>query len=286
MPIDVIICTYNRPEKVASLVEQILQCKPAPNRVIVVDSSDNDHETLACRSDITYVKSDRKSQPYQRYLGTKHSQAPIVCFFDDDVNILISTLFADIKAAFNDPAVVGVSAGIHYENGVPLNQQTTEKLLQHTGKITWLGKTTGLPQQNQEVEYFPGPIMSFRTEILPQVFDEYLFTIFEKRMAMGEDKAISMRASKYGKLMYLGAKNYLYHPPEPSTYFTNNINFIAKTTFSRLWLNKIIADIKQQPQWKAYAIFAMYVTKQCIKGLTQKEVLKGNILALQWLIKN
>lgn len=284
--ISVVICTFNRPEHVDKLVEELKSFHNQILEIIVVDSSTKDNDLLQSDSTVNYIKSDRKSQPYQRWLGASACRGEIVAFFDDDVLVLDNKIFFDIDKEFHKKEIVGVSLGIRYETGIQLNANERKKDLPNTGKISWLGRTTGLPCSNMYVEYFPGPIMVYRRSILDKLFDEVMFSMFEKRIAMGEDKVISMRASKYGRLMFLGAKNYLHHPPIASTYFNNNIEFIAKTTFSRLWLSKEFARSHSKPIWIAHVIFWLYLAKQLVLGLANRTKLKGNLMAIKWLVKN
>lgn len=286
--LDVIICTYNRVENVNQLVEEVIQSSPSPNQIIVVDSSDADNETLIQNTRVNYIKSDRKSQPYQRYLGAKNSYADLLVFFDDDVKILKFDLFSKIQLGFQNVSTVGVSLGIHYENGIALNQKknVSEKDSPKTGKISWLGRTFGLPNTDMFVQYFPGPVMAFRKTIVFNLFDEYLFDIFERKIAMGEDKAISMKASKYGYLYYYGSEDYLYHPPIESTYYKNEVDFVAKTTFSRLWLSKIYADVKGEKKILAYMHFMLYCAKQVPRSILNFNRLKGNLKACGLIFGN
>lgn len=286
--LDVIICTYNRPNLVSNLINQIKKCNPQPNSVIVVDSSDSENNILKNDSFIKYIRSDRKSQPYQRYLGAEHSIADVLVFFDDDVSILENNLFEIIKVGFNNKEIVGVSLGIHYDNGIVIKQNINlpQNKENNTGKISWLGRTNGLPNKDMLVDYFPGPIMSFRRDIIFKLFDEHMFRIFEKRIAMGEDKVISMRASKYGKLLFFGSKDYLYHPPEPSTYFENEIKFIAKTTYSRLWISKVYAEVRNKNKMLPYIYFTIYFVKQIVFSMFNIKKLKGNFIALELMFKN
>src|SRR5690606_12302391 len=112
------------------------------------------------------------------FLGVQAAAGEIVCFFDDDIKILDQNLFLDIQSTYMNQEVVGVSAGIKYESGVSINRGQRSKNVIRTGKISWLGRTTGLPNNDAIVDYFPGPIMSFRKEIALKLFDEYLFYIF------------------------------------------------------------------------------------------------------------
>ena len=67
--IDIIICTYNRPQKILELVHSLLPNKSYFNRIIVVDSSDSKNKELAELNELVYIKSNHKNQPYQRLLG-------------------------------------------------------------------------------------------------------------------------------------------------------------------------------------------------------------------------
>jgi glycosyltransferase involved in cell wall biosynthesis len=283
----VVICSYNRPKLVQSLVNQLKEFESELSEIIVVDSSDQSNLTLSNDSQVVYLKSHRKSQPYQRFVGAKNSKSTVVVFFDDDVKIINKKIFADILQAFGNDEIVGVSGGIHYENGIELNKSKNIRALTYTGKISWLGKTTGLPQVNAFVEYFPGPFMAFRKSIIAKLFDDYLFFIFENRIAMGEDKVISMRASIYGKLFFLGSSKYLYHPPEASTYFNNEIDFLAKTVFSRLWLSKVYAKVHDRNKALPYFYFAFYFIKYYLKYLLSLDVsrMKGLNKSLTYLLK-
>lgn len=265
--VDVVICTYNRQVLVNSLVDDLKKYLDEIKEIVVVDSSDAENELLKNDATVTLIKSPRKSQPFQRQLGAEYCTSEIVVFFDDDVKITRNDLFKNIKEAFINNEIVGVSAGIHYENGVEMNQQSASQVKAYTGQISWLGRASGLPKTNTFVDYFPGPIMSFRRSLLDKLFDEYLFSIFEKRVAMGEDKVISMRASVFGKLYFLGEKMYLHHPPEPSTYFNNEKDFVAKTVFSRLWLSKEYAKAHNKPLALAYFYFFLYFAKNYILSI-------------------
>lgn len=289
MTITLIICTYNRPNHVVNLVNQIFECNFKIEDVIVVDSSDSDNIILTNDSRVKYVKSDRKCQPYQRFLGTKFINSDCVLFLDDDIQIIKKNVFEKVISGFElNDEIVGVSVGINYQSGVPIYENGKGIVHPKTGKISWLGHTTGLPEVDTYVEYFPGPIMAFRKKILKKLFDEYTFLIFEKGIAMGEDKAISMRASKFGKLFFFGSEKYLFHPPEPSTYYQNHVKFTAKTTFSRLWISKVYAQTHNKPLFLAYIYFTGYLIKQLFTSVIQLDSKKliGNLIAIKYLMLN
>ena len=298
---DVIITTYNRPAKVRDLCANILMLTPLPGRLIVVDSSDEINQQLKQDTRITYLQSSIKSQPYQRYLGTLVSNADVLVFFDDDLTIVNNDLFKDVLDAFKQPNVVGVGVGIEYHNII--NQQhvkATKKSLSaitslfypkpKPGAIGRFGQTTKLPNEVLEVDYLPGPNMCFKSSIIKHLFNETLFELFEKKIAMGEDKAISMKASCYGTMLYLGNKKYLHHPAEESSYFDNYENFLAKVYYSRLWLAgqypkeisifhlsvlkilyiiKVLFSIRSRKMYIAFKLFLSWINKY---GLHQQKL--------------
>lgn len=284
--LDAIICTYNRPNLICDFVNQLLNTSPKPNNIIVVDSSDSENKKLKLNKKIIYLKSKIKSQPYQRFLGAKKSDANICVFFDDDLEILKQDLFSVIESGFNLKNIVGVGLGIdyHVDNRINKNKKNPNvyKGTFNYGKISWLGRTTPLPKFNTTVSYFNGPIMAFKKSIVFKLFDKKLFENFEKRIMMGEDKIISMRASKYGDLYYFGDKNYLRHPPIKSTYFNNVISFTAKVTFSRFELSKVYSKTNNKKIYLAYIYFTCYFIKRLIYDSNNFEKLKGHFLALSY----
>jgi glycosyltransferase involved in cell wall biosynthesis len=282
MKLDIVITTYNRPSSVIALVNSIVENNQYVNKVIVVDSSETRHVQLSEICGVRLIYSDRKSQPYQRYLGYLETESDVVCFFDDDIIIKEKSLFYDLLCEFRDNEVVGVSARINYETSILINKKNKISSEIGNGTISWLGRTEPLPNIRTSVKYFPGPCMAYRREIVSFLFDQEMFELFEKKRAMGEDKAISMRASKFGKLHYLGHKVYLLHPPIESTYFNDEISFISKTIYSRLWLSIIYSETYNKSRTLAYFIFTLYFIKQLF--LTDFKRFRAAVRTFPWFV--
>jgi glycosyltransferase involved in cell wall biosynthesis len=282
MKLDIVITTYNRPTSVIALVNSIVEINECVNKIIVVDSSETRNVELSEICGVGLIYSDRKSQPYQRYLGYLETESEVVCFFDDDIIIKEKGIFYDFLCEFQDNEVVGVSARINYETSILINKRNNISNDVGNGSISWLGRTEPLPNIKTSVKYFPGPCMSYRREIIPFLFDEEMFELFEKKRAMGEDKAISMRASKFGKLNYLGHKVYLLHPPLESTYFNDEISFISKTIYSRLWLSIIYSETYNKSRSLAYFIFMLYFFRQLF--LTDFKRFRAGIRTFPWFV--
>jgi len=269
---DIVITTYNRPKYVERLVNEIRNCEPKPNKIIIVDSSDEISGDYNSPNDIIYIHSSHKNQPYQRILGAQLSTSQVICFFDDDLTITNKNLFKHLEL-FKDKLIHGLSYQIVFEgNGIPLGEgeahtvnrfkkliwELTGVSFPESGKMTHLG-ICGAYNNNpiQEVTYFRGPNMCFRTESIKSFYDKSLFDMFERKMAMGEDKAISYSMSKMGKLVYVNEASLL-HPENVSTYYLNFENFTCKVIYSRKYLNALYARLNNISEWRANLHYYWY----------------------------
>lgn len=292
---DVIIATYNRHQKVNRLCEQIKECSIQPEKLIVIDSSDDTNEELKNDPGIVYRKASHKSQPYQRYVGTLVSEADILIFFDDDLVINDLKLFERITGLFKNNDITGVGLGIEYHNIIStqlipskpsllnrLKRTFSAKRKPEAGSMSLFGETGGLPNETVETMYLPGPNMSFRRTAVTGIFDDILFALFEHRIGMGEDKVLSMRVAKKGKLIYSGEKNYLLHPAEESSYFSNAVNFYAKVYYSRLWLANQYASLWKVPFVGLRKL--LYLLKTLMTA-TSKHKVSAFIQTLSWIKK-
>lgn len=271
MTFDLVITTYNRPNEVHRLVNQALDCYPAPDHIIVVDSSDEVHPYLQNIDKVRYIRSSHKNQPYQRLLGAMVSaNTDIIVFMDDDLSIIRNNIFEQLLNEFNNPSICGVSVGFNHENlikkklDIPIwteNNYFTKVFSRFTGvpkansgEVKRLGIVGPKPKVQDFVHTFSGAIMAFRRDVGIKSIPEDLLALYERKLGKGEDKIISMLASQYGKLLYL-PELYLNHPPNDSNYFQNNCSFARKVTYSRLYHSNIFAAVCQKPKWKEYIIF-------------------------------
>ncbi len=302
MKIDLIITTYNRPENIVKLCEEAKICKPSPNKIIVVDSSENSNDYLENDENITYIKSSHKNQPYQRYLGSCLSTADILCFFDDDISILDTHIFEKIYNVYNgNTNIVAVGAKVKYNDNVKNNRS---KLFKFISMLTGVplsknGEVNIFGQENPfkiisttNVEILHGPIMSFKKSIFGDLITNNFLSIFEKRWAIPEDKFISFSASRKG-LVYKINDFLVVHPPNKSTYFSNVKDFEARVIYSRLWLAINIGKSKKYNNVFIYLMFGYYLFwRLLITGINsilfskiQFEKFKGNLLGLKRIIQ-
>jgi glycosyltransferase involved in cell wall biosynthesis len=258
MTFDIIITTYNRPEKVELFVKRLCQCSLQAEKIIVVDSSDTEHISIQSIANVKYIRSQHKNQPFQRYLGASQASSEILCFFDDDLEVTDNRLFEYLLESYQDKTIAGSSVGIDYHNSI--QYQTPQSLMETSGsagsfflklsgvkfpapgRISYAGMTGPKPSAKQEVDFFYGPCMSFRREQFMSTLYPELLTQFELKRGMGEDKVISMLMSAKGKLVY-NPTICLHHPAVESSYFSNTTEFVAKTIYSRKLLNIVYANI-------------------------------------------
>ncbi|MCB0494163.1 MAG: glycosyltransferase [Cyclobacteriaceae bacterium] len=305
MEFDIVICTLNRPDRLQNLLQQIFQCTTLPIKVIVVDASAIDNDSLRSNPKIEYIRSSHQNQPYQRYVGYLASDAEIIVFMDDDLEIVDSRIFDKLTETYGVYKPDGVSVGIQYESAI------SEKLNNTIDSSTFLFRSinliSGVPllrpgriypaglagpdlKSLGEVDFFHGPFMSFKRDIMGEAFDPCLFTLYEMKLGKGEDKALSMKIGLSGKIIYV-PDLYLKHPPVESHYFKNPKNYSKRLSYSRFFLSKVYAESRKYPTW----IFSMHYIYFMIwrillasgrflwKGnRTQYDLLKGMIIGF-WL---
>lgn len=278
---DIVVTTYNRKEMICDFVSQILACKQLPERIIIVDSSDEENIDVSRMDRVLYVRSSHKNQPYQRYLGLQFVREEIVTFFDDDLKIIDKDIFAILMSKFDDNTVIGSAVRFEFEGINPVQIKMGASGLNKSNaivKIIWWftgaphissGKMwlAGLRGDNNSayVESFSGACMAFRKESILEAFTNILFSLFETKRGMGEDKFISMWINRKGLLAY-DDRVCLLHPSEESNYFQNVYSFTRKELYSRLWLSKRYAEVNGLSMWIVYLHFYWYAMWRILIG--------------------
>lgn len=274
---DVVICTYNRQERAAGLVRQILTCDPAPQHVIIVDATDDFDPSVytGLGEHVKAFSSSHKNQPYQRYVGFFASDNDVIVYFDDDVDILDTTIFDKMLRPFQVDEVAGVGVGIQYDNilhtflgtGAAPSSASLKAMnilsgvpMPPPGKMGYAGVVGPMPEADSSVEYLRGPNMAFRRKHLEKAFDHRTFCYYAGGIGKGEDKMLSHSVLRYGSLHYVN-ELLLHHPAIETAYFKNAFEFSRKVAFSRYILTRIYAGVSNKPSWWAslrYYYFIMW----------------------------
>ncbi len=262
MEFSIAITTYNRPASVLKLVKQISQCTVVPRTILVVDSSNQINEALTKLETVTYLHSSHKNQPYQRYLAYLCCKSDIIIFLDDDLEIIDDSVFEVMLARLQQPGVRGVSVGFEHNHTISaiLDSQVDGKSVLFRvinfisgvpvlkpGRIYMAGLAGVRPTEEGPVDYFNGAIMGFYKSELDGLFNTVLFSLFERKLGMGEDKVISMAVGLTTTLWYVPT-HFFVHPPTASNYFNDLQSFQRKVMYSRLYISLQYGKLKHYPK--------------------------------------
>lgn len=275
MTIDVIICTFNRPQKASNLVAEIMLLCNHFNQLIVVDSSDSDIEELKNKKKIAYIKSSHKNQPYQRYVGMLASDSDLLLYLDDDMELVDLDFFEKIQSIFTDSKIVAQS--LYWENKpgalnsqIELNQYISKK--KGNGFIKCLtfspnpvigglghcGIRGKYPDTNGRIEFLSGGSFVVRRKVIFKDFNFQLFNLFEDKLGMGEDSIIGFSLSKHGHI-YFERSLFFYHNDEGTSSYINNMrNFQKRVTFSRKFLTLERSRLNGESLLKGNLYFHFY----------------------------
>jgi GT2 family glycosyltransferase len=194
--LSIIVPTFDRPDYVGSLLEDVITQAPLDAEIVVVDQSPRaasrrTADRIAQLADlrVRHLPVARRGLPEARNVGLSATRAPVVLFLDDDVRLLAGSIAAHLRA-FACPATGGVVGRI-LERTVAANARRTTNRLGAGGRIrTNLTGTRRVP-----VETLKGANMSLRRSVLDRIggFDpNYLGT------ALLEDADVSVRVSRAG----------------------------------------------------------------------------------------
>jgi glycosyltransferase involved in cell wall biosynthesis len=294
LKIDIIICTYNRPQKVLELVHQLNTYSSYLNSIIVVDSSDIVHEELSIQNNLHYLRTVHKNQPFQRYMGYKNSQSDILIFLDDDMEVANPDFLQIIGNVFQDGKVNGMAikfADKHKNNSldaIPVSNLLvraksikfffgwfTGYPVMAEGKLGLCGIKGKQPANGGNTEWLSGGAFAVRRDIMFKDFNFQLFDIFEKKIGMGEDAIIGYGISRHGILLYHPDLLFYHNDQNDSTYSVDHFSYARRVTFSRLYLSLEKSRLNGDSIIRAYLHYHWYVLWRIV-GLSLNLILKGN----------
>jgi GT2 family glycosyltransferase len=246
-----IICTYQRPKAICTLLDSVLIQTKIPDEILIIDASLDSATELAIKDrnyyiPLNYILVDKEYRGLtrQRNYGVSKvsSDTEIVSFLDDDVT-LEPGYFGEIEMTFRSyPNAIGVG-GLDLKNNSYFKNDTKKKyskfsyyaidgwtmkepLRNKTRKLFGLmprlqpglipeysnGRSTLPPNgRTYEVEHLIGMSMSFKREIFRYIG----FSSFFEGYGLYEDFDFCVRALKFGKL-YVNTNAKVWHYHEPS----------------------------------------------------------------------
>ena len=298
---DVIITTYNRKKNVFELVNSILQLEIQPNRIIVVDSSDEVNEDLVKLDGVDYILSNKnhQNQPYKRLVGAYASRAENIIFFDDDIEILDERIFEKLLPLFGENNVVAFTSNIDFQNFEQKNKWSgigdfflflTGKPLMKSGELGLAGYYGATSRQvMSKVQVLKGPLMGFKREVFIKLPTNRFLDLFDLQLSIPEDKILAIRTWRHGDIMNY-PENLVRHPKIESTYFKNIRNHTMRVLFSRYIINMELSVYRSSRFSILYKIHFWYyiswrlviaTSKICGFKKAHKEKLLGVIDAMK-----
>ncbi|MEO6233217.1 MAG: glycosyltransferase [Ferruginibacter sp.] len=305
MKIDIVICTYNRPEKVLELVNQLNDYANNFDDIILVDSSDLAHPVLSSHEHVVYLRSPYKNQPFQRYFGYSHSKADVLIFLDDDMEVANPDFLKIIASTFKDDLIAGLAIKFSDKHADTSLAAIPKSVLFKgmTGLKKIVGWISGYPElpngkfglcglrgkqplNGGKTEWLSGGAFAARKAALFQNFNFQLFDLFEEKMGMGEDAIIGYGLNKQGVLLYNAELMFYHNDQRDSAYSVDHFAYARRVIFSRLYLSLektrldggsyVYATLHYHwyVLWRVTGLFVNYLIK---KTATKSNILKGSI---------
>ena len=257
MRTDVIIATYNRPESLMSVIKKLLESTDAIQNIIVIDSSVEENKEIQTLHKVRYIRSSHANQPYQRYVGYLASNAEILVFLDDDMELVDPSWLTKIENIFSNNDVAGVAIAFTNDNEfiktkIPKTKFGNPKkpgVLRRTLKaITgnpylapgdfWLCGIRGVqPFYGKETKWLQGGAFAAKRSFMYKNFNFKLFDLFEEKFGMGEDVILGYTLSKQGKLIYIPQVLFYHNDQKDSTYTIDLQSYGKRVAYSRLYLS-------------------------------------------------
>ncbi len=244
MKFTLIVCTYQRPGPLLTLLGSVVKQSLFPYQILIIDGSKNDEtrKELEVNSfkNLEYFKvgENNRGLTKQRNFGIERvaTSSEIVCFLDDDI-VLTPTYFQNLLDTYQKfPDAVGVGGYIKNEvewikdkEVIKFDDFEYEGFTRKLGSRHLLRKKLGLQPdvppgympdfsngyaigflpptgKNYKVESFMGGVASYRKGI----FDKINFSSYFEGYGLYEDMDFCLRASKLGQL-YVNTSAKLYH---------------------------------------------------------------------------
>jgi len=295
MKTDVIIATYNRPKSLMNVVKKLLESTDEIQNIIVVDSSSRENTEIQTLEKVRYIRSSHPNQPYQRYIGYLSSNAEILVFLDDDMELIEPLWMSKIENVFLDDSVVGAAIAFTNDNEF-LNTKVPKTKFGNPKKATilrraikalsghpylksgdfWLCGIRGAqPSDGGTTQWVQGGAFAARRSAIYKNFNFYLFNLFEQKLGMGEDVLLGYTLSKQGKIIYIPQELFYHNDQKDSTYTMDFKSYGKRVAYSRLYLSYEYARLSGMSKSIAMIHFMWYMLWRLV-GMCANYILDPN----------
>lgn len=208
MKCSVVIPTLNRHESVTRLVGELLSQDYPEKEMIIVDQSDEENAALRHladeREDVQYLRQRERGTTAARNAGWKRATGEVVCFFDDDIELVGESVLTAHMENYANENIGGVGGrvtddlAINVVRGGPVCA------------VTWTGRIYPNADSPKRLPITAprGGNMSFRRSAIQEVggFDERF-----RGNAMREETDFSLRVVRAGWVIMFDPKAHVRH---------------------------------------------------------------------------
>ena len=244
MKFTLIVCTYQRPGPLLTLLGSVVEQTLFPNQILIIDGSKNDETRKELEGysikNLEYFKVGENSRGLtkQRNFGIERVaiSSEVVCFLDDDI-VITPTYFQNLLDTYRKfPDALAVGGYIKNEvewikdkEVIKFDDFEYDGFTRKLGSRHLLRKKLGLQPdvspgympkfsngyaigflpptgKNYKVECFMGGVASYRKEL----FNKIKFSSYFEGYGLYEDMDFCLRASQLGQL-YVNTSAQLYH---------------------------------------------------------------------------
>ncbi|HLL61198.1 MAG TPA: glycosyltransferase [Candidatus Nitrosocosmicus sp.] len=204
----VIIPTFNRPTFAIKLAENIRKYHSTSEiEILIIDQMNSSNLSKDDENMVGFklYNLDQVSTSKAKNVGISKAKAPILIFFDDDVEIDNQTIQQHLLSYKEH--IIGVAGRvINDDEKIPENTEV------ETGHTDSLGTSFSMrfwSTKEQEVDFVYGCNMSYKKDIIEKLsgFDEQ----FLPPLCAFEEVDLSIRAKKYGKILFNPKSIVLHH---------------------------------------------------------------------------
>jgi GT2 family glycosyltransferase len=238
----IVIASKNRPADIARAIASIRAQPTQPDRLIVVDQSDQPYELDAADNLLHSYDPSIAGLTVARNAGIALNDCAIVLFLDDDVEV-ISDIVAQIREKLRlRTDAIGVQCDIRFP------QQRTHveppglgtRLWDAWQRVFWRGFFANdvVPRRGtDEIERVHGCAMAFRASLFErETFDRQLVDY-----SYGEDWEFSKRARRLGRL-YLVRGAVIIHHESPANRYRQRAQLEQRWRNIRYFYDKLSAE--------------------------------------------
>lgn len=276
-PVSLIVCTRNRPRRIAALLENVVAQRRHLLDIVVVDSSTDDETSKVVAQfsqlGVAYIRS-KPGLPRQRNEGIAHlrlhsAKSEIYSFLDDDVVIpdgYFENVWNEFKSLPEAASISGFDLSLTEPRQTIFHRMFGFRARNDNGRILKSGVAIPVynPIGNVLVDWAPGHSLNVRKST-------FEIATFDSSIRMyGEDVDFCLKASQAGEL-FIAESLGVWHRPESlgrdSALDSEAYNAGFRYELSKLWPGKVSTG------WVLWSTLTLAVS-YCIIGVVKMDGLR------------